>query len=100
MKRTAAESPPTNPPLRSANILRLASSCGARISLCGATSLRTCADPLRGEGRTGSAVEEAALRPGRLGHQAATLDMIRIRLGTGVLVPTAYWQCASCWRTM
>jgi hypothetical protein len=42
-------------PLHGANILRLASYCGARISFCGTTSLRIFADivPLaRGRGDT------------------------------------------------
>ena len=44
-------SPPD--PLRGANILRLASSCGARISFCGTTSLRTFADIISGAERGG-----------------------------------------------
>jgi hypothetical protein len=57
-----AKTSPTPQPLRGVTILRLASPCGARISLCGATSLRTCADILPHawgrQARTGGGLED------------------------------------------
>jgi len=45
-QKSQADATGSMSPLRGANILRLAGSCGAQISFCGTTSLRTCADVL------------------------------------------------------